>query len=176
MKANNDCVVAAVFADYANVRTRGVVKLIFEVPEHEATEAFRRLGGMPQSKSSKWCAIGLLDPVLFEDKKEKTAAVEAGPPTPPAPVEKERRPFHTLPRSQQAGILCGTPEFRTWLAREMRATPNDEAEWVASEVRAICGVSSRTGLDHNEVAACNWDALRNRFHADTGQTTWERPS
>lgn len=176
MKANNDCVVAAVFADYANVRTRGVVKLIFEVPEHEATEAFRRLGGMPQSKSSKWCAIGLLDPVLFEDKKEKTAAVEAGPPTPPAPVEKERRPFHTLPRSQQAGILCGNPEFGRWLAGRQAVSPSDPVAWAPYGVRNACNITSRADLDCDDGAARVWDLLRDRFHAETGQTTWERPS
>jgi len=113
----------------------------------------------------------------------------SNPPADTTPAPKERRPFHTLPRSQQAGIACDDPAFRAWVdkqpwkteaarlhADEVWDRERNPNKWFGVFVCDRCGVSSRRWLDAEPAAADRWDALYNEFLVATGQTTWERPA
>lgn len=90
--------------------------------------------------------------------------------TPPKP----RTPFHTLPRSQQAGMLLNDAAFRAWWG------PDDGSAWNAVEadcaLKARLRIASKRELDTDGRAASAWDALVALYREDTGQSTWERPS
>lgn len=173
--------IAATFSDFRPVKSRGVYQIILEVPAENANAVLIALGGVPVFGSEQWVGVAPLK-ATPEARPEPEAPKEVEPTTPDAPAEKERHPFHDLLRSQQAGILCGNPAFGRWLAKVgMLVTDGDVAkddptERAVKAVRKYCGVASRAYIDRDDDAARKWDALRNRFHADTGQTTWERPS
>lgn len=80
----------------------------------------------------------------------------AAPASPPAP-----RPFHTLPRSQQAALLGNDPGFQAWAGV---TTAYDAAAFV----RTQCRVNSRSELDDG-IAAGHWAALLHSYLVDTGQ-------
>lgn len=104
--------------------------------------------------------------------------VDAGPGSAATPADprtgqqrdeagKSRRPFHQLPRANQAGILCADPKFQLWLSTRLRVTePRDCAE----ALRSYLGVSSRAALDDGEhdAAALKFDQLVSEYRTDTG--------
>jgi hypothetical protein len=91
---------------------------------------------------------------------------------PQAPEAKRpARPFASLPRSQQAGILCGDKTFRRW-AMPSGSEPND-AE-ARQFVLNICKVNSRRELDVSNDAGVLWDALRGQFEIAAGRATEAR--
>ena len=125
--------------------------------------------------------------VALAPYEEKAAEVERQPE--PAPVAtdappKERRPFHTLPRSQQAAIACADPRFRQWLTdvvnRRIGSPPPghpphiETASEAAEEVRLRIGIESRRELDTYETAGRGWDSLYRDFRRDTGLEPEER--
>lgn len=113
---------------------------------------------------------------LSTEQKEAVLAAPEPSPTPPVQEERERRPFHTLPRSTQAGMLCDDERFKEWLwpfTGDHRT--NGPVDWPAYEVRKRCRVRSRADLDTDNAAGKRWDELVATFRADTGQSTWERP-
>lgn len=157
MKIDNYAAARAMFVDYDPVRTRGVVKLIFEVPEANFNAAFAALGGHPMSGETRWCGIARLDPEMMKQDPTLEPAPSAD-----AKPEKERRPFLSLPRSQQAALACDSPQFRHWLRADGK---EDAAQWV----RTACGVKSRSELDHDQRAAAAWDRSYTRYLTETGQ-------
>lgn len=64
------------------------------------------------------------------------------------------------PLSKLAGRWCQDPEFQTWLASTFGVNydpgANIEAE-TAHQVREICHITSRKVLDHDSIAAHNFD-------------------
>src|SRR5262249_5803095 len=54
-------------------------------------------------------------------------------------ADKPRRAFHKMPRSQQAGVVCGDPRFHAWAG----VAEGDTAIFV----RTYCNVKSRAELD-----------------------------
>lgn len=94
---------------------------------------------------------------------------ESTPSPPETPSEvKERKPFHTLPRSQQAGILCADWRFGEWLSKRFKTPVKDDAA-AAAVVRSYCEIKSRADLDSNTYAADGWDRLVTQYQIDTGQ-------
>ena len=92
------------------------------------------------------------------------------------PESRPKRPFHELPRSQQAGILCADPAFQEWLGQ-----PN--GEYAAATIRIKCDVKSRTELDAPDGPrpdenvwgpAIRWDRLVSQFRQETGRETEQR--
>lgn len=166
--------ISATFSDFRIVKGRKVAQLIFETPLEAADEALRMLGGLPRPDAERWVGIAPL----------KTAPTPA-----PAPVAndvppKGRRPFHTLPRSQQAAIACADPRFRQWLTdvvnRRIGSPPPghpphiETASEAAEEVRLRIGIESRRELDTYETAGRGWDSLYRDFRRDTGLEPEER--
>lgn len=112
---------------------------------------------------------------------EHGASIPAvGGSSPPADANSEpdkveaRRAFHTLPRSQQAGMLLNDSRFRAWWA------PDDDFAWSVSEadyaLKAHLRITSKRELDADGPVAAAWDAIVAQYRDDTGQSTWERPA
>lgn len=143
----------ATFADFKLIKTRGQAQLVLEVPIEQADAALKALGGVPLPGAERWVTV-----------RPHGAKAEPSPPAPSADAkgEKERRPFLSLPRSQQAALACDSAQFRHWLRADGK---EDAAEWV----RAACGVKSRSELDRDQRAAAIWDRAYTRYLTETGQ-------
>lgn len=117
-------------------------------------------------------AIGEHYVVALAPYEEKAAEAEQQPA--PAPVAndappKERRPFHTLPRSQQAAILINDAAFQWWVGSNRTPAETDQM------IKAHMGIASKRDLDQPG-HALKWDRLVEDFRAASGRTTWERPA
>ena len=151
--------ISAAFADFRIVKGRKVAQFVFETPLEAADEALRMLGGLPRPDAERWVGI---------------APLKAKPTTVPAPVAtdappKERRPFHTLPRSQQAAILINDAAFQWWVGSNRTPAETDQM------IKAHMGIASKRDLDQPG-HALKWDRLVEDFRAASGRTTWERPA
>lgn len=97
---------------------------------------------------------------------------------PVPPQQKPTRPgkpFHTLPRCQQAGILCKDVGFQHWMANYYKDDPIVEDEDSARQfVLDECEITSRRELDTSSIAEAHWDTLLARFEAATGRATEAR--
>lgn len=173
--ATDDCIIRADFADYRRVKGRKVLQLIMEVRLEEAEEVFLRLGH-PIVGESKWCAIALLKNGACASENsggqrrnaqrpsETSEAGDDQPGNSPASINapiatggtsqraegpseaklsgspKSSRKWEDMPYSQQAAIRCGEPAFQAFLGVA-------SVDAAAREVRARCGVESRSELD-----------------------------
>lgn len=151
--------ISASFADFRIVKGRKVAQFVFETPLEAADDALSKLGGLPRPDSERWVGIAPL-------KAKPTAA--------PAPVAtdappKERRPFHTLPRSQQAAILINDAAFQSWVGNNRTPEETDQM------LKAHMGITSKRDLDRPAHAE-KWDRMVATFRADAGRQTWERPA
>ena len=95
---------------------------------------------------------------------------------PQAPeVKRPGRPFTSLARSQQAGILCNDETFRHW-ASCVIGQPN--LTFCVTRARQFvldeCSINSRRELDTSDSAATAWDILRGQFENAAGRTTEAR--
>lgn len=95
----------------------------------------------------------------------------SNPPADTTPA-KERKPFHTLPRSQQAAILIQDERFRRWWDGGNDPLPDA----VDAAIKAHLGIISKRNLDQPGPTAFAWDELVARYRFDTDQPTWERPA
>lgn len=80
-------------------------------------------------------------------------------------ASQDRRPFDSLPLSQQAAILCQDEDFREWLKFNYHDTATDGPEAAAEVVRRACGVKSRRDLDTDREAGISWGGLCKTFLA-----------
>lgn len=106
---------------------------------------------------------------------EKAAEQAEQQPEAPAPEPekvKERKPFHTLPRSQQAAILIQDERFRRWWDGGNDPLPDA----VDAAIKAHLGIVSKRNLDQPGPTAFAWDELVALYRFDTDQSTWERPA
>jgi len=188
------CVIQADYANWRPVAGRKVLQLVFEVPIEQTEQVMQRLG-VPMPGESKWCAIALLansgsaggnedGPQKNAPKPSESTDVQddhhgkTPSPTPAStvvagtlgiPAAKERKPFASLPLSQQAALRCQDKDFRTYAAAvdgggQFRMYDLDMA---ADYVREFCGVSSRSTLDDaaNMAARGKWMELERRYQA-----------
>lgn len=153
--------IAATFADFRPVKSRGVYQIILEVPAERANDALIALGGLPLFGSEQWVGVA---PLVGKPQAEQQ------PSPPPSPEKaKERRPFHTLPRSQQAAILINDAAFQSWVGSNRTPEETDQM------LKAHMGITSKRELDQ-PVHAEEWDRMVATFRAASGQSTWERPA
>lgn len=178
-------------ADYANWRTvagRKVLQLVFEVPIEQTADVLKKLG-VPMPGESRWCAIALLE--NGKPANESAAGKLSETPRPSKNTEKlidqtekepspasaitaaagtseissrERKPFASLPLSQQAAIRCGDEQFRWFL---MDAYPGACAQHSESAhvVRQICGVGSRSAIQPGTAAELLWETLEVKYQS-----------
>lgn len=90
-------------------------------------------------------------------------------PAPSPEKVKERKPFHTLPRSQQAAILINDASFQWWVGSNRNAAETDRM------IKAHMGIASKRDLDQ-DIYAQKWDRMVEEFRASSGRVTWERPA
>lgn len=130
-------------------------------------------------------AIGFREMPDGDVSNQETAGRDGALPPPASPDsaeaqgrDKPRRAFHTLRRSQQAGMLCADERFQDWADQHLPYLGGGcgipAAERTAQQVRVRCGVKSRAELDTDAKAARHWDTVVSRFRADTGQMAEER--
>lgn len=96
------------------------------------------------------------------------ALVEIGDDEQPVHKPKEKRSFHELPYSQQAAMLCNETLFQRYLEEEQRFQLCQDHEGntdYAETVRRICGISSRSELNTDDIAAIRWTDLYAKFKA-----------
>jgi len=89
---------------------------------------------------------------------------------PQQPDEKPKRaarPFHTLPRPQQAGMMCNNQAFQQWVSKQHPAglTFPANADGSRKYILYVCGVVSRAHLDRT-LPGPAWDALLARFNEE----------
>ncbi len=148
--------ILATFSDFKTVKTRSTAQLIFEIPIDQADHALKMLGGIPQPAEERWCGIALAP----KERKEKSWK-ELG-----EAIKPPKRAFRDMPLSQQAALRChDMGQFYDFLM-ERNPQLSDFVSWdAAQEVRDICGVSSRSELDTNDLAAAKWRKLEADFQA-----------
>src|SRR3546814_8839552 len=105
-------------------------------------------------------------------EQQKAALAYRGEDSPigaaPEAVEqaKERRPFHELSLSTQAGILCADPRFSDWLG--VRGRPEMLTEDTARHLRERLCITSRKELGSDRLAADRFKRLVEQYRRDTG--------
>ena len=108
----------------------------------------------------------------YEKAAEQAEQQQPGAPAPEPEKVKERKPFHTLPRSQQAAILIQDERFRRWWDGGDDPLPDA----VDAAIKARLGIISKRNLDQPGPTAFAWDELVAQYRFDTDQSTWERPA
>lgn len=179
-------VIRAVFSSWRPVQGRSVVQLIMEVPIEHTHDVMTRLG-VPMPGESKWCAIALLKngacasgssdgaPRNAPKPSESFGAGDGQSGITPAPTnapsakdgtsQKERKPFNTLPLSQQAAIRCQDADFRTFLARDCVQVRTWDSETAADLVRRACQVQSRSEIKSGGPSGDLWLKLEREYQA-----------
>jgi hypothetical protein len=141
MTEDQPAAIQATFSDVKLIRSRKVCQIILEIPLEQADAALSTLGGIPQPHSERWVALARLNGHAPEPKSDK---------------EKQR--WENLKLSMQAGIRCEEKAFQRFLGVELAVN-------AADEVRQICGVDSRSGLNDNPAAAERWRDLDRSYQA-----------
>lgn len=154
--------ISAAFADFRIVKGRKVAQFVFETPLEAADDALSKLGGLPRPDAERWVGIA---PLVGKPKAEQKPEA----PAPEPEKVKERRPFHTLPRSQQAAILINDAAFQSWVGSNRTPEETDQM------LKAHMGITSKRDLDRPAHAE-KWDRMVATFRADAGRQTWERPA
>lgn len=154
--------ISAAFADFRIVKGRKVAQFVFETPLEAADDALSKLGGLPRPDAERWVGIA---PLVGKPKAEQQPEA----PAPEPEKVKERRPFHTLPRSQQAAILINDASFQWWVGSNRNAAETDQM------IKAHMGIASKRDLDQ-DIYAQKWDRMVEEFRAASGRVTWERPA
>lgn len=81
-----------------------------------------------------------------------------------------KRPMHTLPADQQAGILSNDPRFQKFAATRCGMTGTTfGTEATAEYIRTVCGITSRAELSRSTQARIRFDQLKTEFAAWSGR-------
>lgn len=134
-------VIKATFSDFKLVKGRKLAQLVFEVPLEAADASLATLGGLPRIDAERWFAIARIDPST-PDAFDKP---------------KDRKPFSSLPLSQQAALKCNDEAFATFV--QERYGKFDVVEFV----RSTCGVDSRSEIKPGTPAGSAWIELLAEF-------------
>jgi len=92
-----------------------------------------------------------------ELRTEAEKAPEDGPPS-SSGAPKERRPFASLPLSQQAAIRCQDNDFKLFLGAS-------NAEDAVHKVREFCGVESRSKIIDGERSGALWHDMEQQYQS-----------
>lgn len=153
----------ACFSDMKLVKTRGVVQIIFEVPQAAFDAAYEVLGGLPNPAAERWFGIAAIRDQQQEEKPESRQDHDA----PLDDPDGDRRNWRDVQPSAQAAMRCDQAPFWAFLREEkgQRVSSKDDA---ATAVRKICGVNSRAHFNTNHPARVLWHQLDQEFQA------WQR--
>ena len=145
-------VIAGIYADLRQVKSRGVWQVLVEIPS-EAAEKLVETFGLPRQDEPTWLAVARLKvPPGASNGAADRSSAEAGTPTPlkpAAPQAETKGGWYGLKPSARAALLCKEPEFQVWfldhleVAQDVAQTSDD----VAGMLRSACAVFSRAALD-----------------------------
>jgi hypothetical protein len=166
--------IQATFSDVKLIRSRKVCQLVLEIPLEQADAALSTLGGIPQPHSERWVALARLNGVT-KPKPESSKGVTYGEfaevvenayyKTHPEEAAKKKRQWEDLKLSMQAGIRCEEPPFWRFLSEHYKMARPMNADDAAHDVRWLCGVDSRRGLNTDPEAAAKWRDLDRSYQA-----------
>lgn len=151
------------FCNWRPVIGRKVLQLTIEVPIEQTKEVLEKLG-QPVAGGNVWVAVALLDPKALAATSSQ--ASEAGGSS-KSSSKPDKRSWDQIPLSQQAALCCSDPDFRSFLARKDARILMYDTDMAVSEVRHICGISSRAHLDvvANTSARHEWTKLHAEYQA-----------
>jgi hypothetical protein len=139
--------ILATLHSYKSLATRKQLQVTLEIPEEYAATALKMLGIVDPS-GSQWFAL---------TRAKIGETIENTP-----KLDKPKIPFRDMPRSQQAGILLGKPEFQAWFGdfykrfHGLTSAPND----LDTALKDYLGIfKSKSELDFDEGQQPKWDAL-----------------
>lgn len=156
-------VIAGVYADLRQVKSRGVWQLVLDIPA-EKVEGMVELFGMPRQDEPTWLAVARLKVSPGPVHAVHGVAAEGNPPL-PSTVPGESKRERTLP--EKVGMRCNDKRFQEWLYSKGRVT--GDADGAAYWVRSECGVKSRSEILPGTEAAAAWLKLETQYLSETGQ-------
>lgn len=151
----------ATYADWKLIKTRQCVQIVFEVDLSKADEVYGVMGGMPDASKERWFAIARINLA----GSSTTAPASEGADGADAESQESAsapRSWHSMSPAQQAGILCGDDNFRTFLRTELQFPAFEEDE-AAFWVRQVCGVASRASIGKSEASEAKWRELVSQY-------------
>jgi len=137
-----------------------VVQIVLEVPVEQADQAYRVLGGMPNSGEETWVAVARLKQESEVVPNNRGHLPEPDK-TPPASAPE--RPARANRLTQQAAIACRDKKFQTWVRECLDPNHEGGLERTEAIVREYCGVETRAHILPGTEAARRWDQLYSRF-------------
>jgi hypothetical protein len=143
--------IAGTFADLKFLKSRSVIQIVIETAIENGPAVVAAFG-TPQPGAEVHVAVARIDPKAAERAAEKP---------------RERKPWAELSRAQQAGIRCGEPSFKAFLAERYWGALEAAGLENAACVRALCKVTSRADLDDPDRPARgkSWDALDEQYRS-----------
>lgn len=164
-------------ADYSNWRPvagRKVLQLILEVPIEQTADVMEKLG-FPLPGESKWVAVALLNekpssphslPINGNNGEAKLATAPANDGI-AGSATKERKPFASLPLSQQAAIRTQDSQFQDFLRETMSSVHRGRENWTwADEVRGRCACKeSRSEIIEDTTQGRLWGRLESDYQS-----------
>lgn len=171
---NQPAAISAQLVDVRNVGQHKAIKLTLHVPAEQA-ESVMAAFGWPTMVEPVPVALARLDMnkvsgAIAPEKdgegagQSTLAACDVSTPSASRRGEPSKKSWNEMSGAQQAGILCGDPEFWKFL-REKRNYICDNADDVAHAVRSLCGVSSRTEILPGTHAERHWRGLVSDYRA-----------
>ena len=164
----SEAVISGSFADYRLVKSRSVLQLVIEIAVEQQESAFRALGyPMPGTE------IPVAVARLTASPQPERMGLGTASNTDTSP--KQRRPFHTLPLSQQAALLCNDVAFQNWARDNMDGPHRDPDPAIDEKTAAFfmrhmcCEGLSRSTLDTNPEYAKRFLAMLERFEIAVGR-------
>lgn len=164
---NKPAAIAANLVDVRNIAAHKCVRLEIHVPAEQAgivLDAF----GWPTAVNPVPVAIARLEPekaVLAAPLPDVDFSRDSAIIGNVEPV-KERRPFSSLPLSQQAALRCNDKNF--WMFINEWAGGNkgiESSDGLASFVRSWCGVKSRADIKAGVDSGYKWERLNASYDA-----------
>jgi hypothetical protein len=155
--------IAATLSNFRPVSTRKVVQLILEIPIERATEALMALGGVPDPSNPQWVGI-----VALNEEPVEEDAIKLFPRIDRTkPIEPPKREW-TL--ANKVAMTCEEVSFLRFLGDCYPGTFRGTGEDVATTVRHLCGVDSRSEITPGSTAGREWDRLSLEYEQ------WQRGS
>lgn len=138
---------AAIDADYVDlkfIKSRKVCQVVVEIPIERGDEFVKKFG-TPSPATGVPVALARLEESALKQQLR-------------ASVEKEKKKWEDMPRSQQAALACQSPDFSEWLFAKYGwlRRPGDDANDL---LKRVLDVVSKKQLDGGGMAADRWDSL-----------------
>lgn len=159
------------------IKSRGIVQFVFEVPTEAADHAHEVLGGFSKNRTGQatWCGIAR---IVNTDSGSATKAIPKiahehitqntdGTSTKPSPdilasPVRASRQWHEIPYAQQAGILASDTSFWDFLNKKFGIDILNVSDAVGF-IRRYCRVESRSDIQPHTEAEGRWNLLVSAF-------------